>query len=149
MLPCRLSTETSDHFVVFDTIRSSICFQKPVADGWMKVCVCVCVCEFVCVCVCVCVCVSVCVCVRERERERESFHPLHFQAIDAVSDPKDHTPLDVFVLFILYSLPVRKKSTESIFSSKIKSGCFSDELMGQVFGVHAGVCSISLTSAFL
>ena len=33
----RLSAETSDHFVVFDTIRSSICFQKPVADGWTKV----------------------------------------------------------------------------------------------------------------
>lgn len=33
----RLSAETSDHFVVFDTIRSSICFKKPVADGWIKV----------------------------------------------------------------------------------------------------------------
>ena len=33
----RLAAETSDHFVVFDTIRSSICFQKPVADGWTKV----------------------------------------------------------------------------------------------------------------
>ena len=33
----RMSSETSDQFVVFDTIRSSICFQKAVAEGWIKV----------------------------------------------------------------------------------------------------------------
>ena len=36
-LTCRVSSEASDQFVVFDTIRSSLRFQKPVADGWMKV----------------------------------------------------------------------------------------------------------------
>ena len=33
----RMSSETSDQFVIFDTIRSSVCFQKAVADGWIKV----------------------------------------------------------------------------------------------------------------
>jgi len=27
----------SDQFVIFDTIRSSVCFQKAVAEGWIKV----------------------------------------------------------------------------------------------------------------
>ena len=35
--PCRVSAEASDRFVVFDAISSSVRFQKPVADGWMKV----------------------------------------------------------------------------------------------------------------
>jgi len=31
------STKSSDYFVVLDTIRTSISFQKGVADGWIKV----------------------------------------------------------------------------------------------------------------
>ena len=63
------------------------------------------------------------------------------QAIEAVSEPQDHNPLDVFVLFILYSLPARKKSIETMFTTKIKSGSFSEDIMDNVFGVHAGVSS--------
>ena len=62
-----------------------------------------------------------------------------------MTDPQDHNPLDVFVLFILYSLPARRKSIETIFSSKIKSGSFSEDIMDQVFGVHAGVSSCTST----
>lgn len=61
------------------------------------------------------------------------------QAIEAVSEPEDHNPLDVFVLFILYSLPVRRKSIETLFSSKLKSGSFTEDIMDRVFGAHAGV----------
>ncbi len=63
-----------------------------------------------------------------------------------MTEPQDHSPLDVFVLFILYSLPARRKSIETMFSTKIKSGSFSEDIMDKVFGVHAGVrsCLLSL-----
>ena len=31
------NTKSSDYFVVLDTIRTSISFQKGVAEGWIKV----------------------------------------------------------------------------------------------------------------
>ncbi len=37
LYPGRQSSKTSGYFIVLDTIRSSICFQRPVADGWIKV----------------------------------------------------------------------------------------------------------------
>ena len=77
------------------------------------------------------------------KREREGNDTVTFfflsQAIDAVSEPQDHNPMDVFVLFVLYSLPTRRKSIETMFANKIKSGSFSEDLMAKVFGVHAGV----------
>ena len=66
-----------------------------------------------------------------------------------MSEPQDHTPLDVFVIFILHSLPARKKHTETMFSTKIKSGCFSEELMAKVFGVHAGVSYMLLYAIYM
>lgn len=33
----REDSRSSDYFIVLDTIKSSICFQKAVADGWIKV----------------------------------------------------------------------------------------------------------------
>ena len=65
---------------------------------------------------------------------------IHFlQAIESVSDPQDHRVIDVFVLFILYSIGGRKKSVEALFTSKIRANCFSDDLLNTVFGSHARV----------
>lgn len=61
------------------------------------------------------------------------------QAIESVSDPQDHRVIDVFVLFILYSIGGRKKTVETLFMNKIRANCFSDDLMNTVFGSHARV----------
>lgn len=47
--------------------------------------------------------------------------------------------VDVFVLFILHSIPGRKKSVEALFSNKIRQFLFTEDLMANVFGSHAGV----------
>jgi len=61
------------------------------------------------------------------------------QAIDQVSEAADHRVVDVFVLFILHSIPGRKKAVESLFSRKIRHSLFTEDLMANVFGSHAGV----------
>ena len=61
--------QSGNEFMVFDSLRSLICFQTKVADGWIKVWiyivhnifVCVCVCLSVCL--CMCLYVHACVCV--------------------------------------------------------------------------------------
>lgn len=62
--PTTRSTRTiqgGNEFMVFDSLRSLICFQTKVADGWMKVCmhllcdVCMCICTYL-----VYVCMYVC-----------------------------------------------------------------------------------------
>ena len=76
---CTSGIQGGNEFMVFDTLRSMICFQTKVADGWMKVCmyvyVCMYICMYVCmyacmyvrmyVCMCVCmyVCMHACMCV--------------------------------------------------------------------------------------
>ena len=60
---CTRGVQSGNEFMVFDSLRSLICFQTKVADGWMKVLFCCVVCVCVCVCACVRACVCVCVCV--------------------------------------------------------------------------------------
>lgn len=69
-----------------------------------------------------------------------SHQPLcDLQAITAVSSPGDHRVIDVFVLFVLHSTATHKKNVEKIFSNKIRTGCFSSDLMNSTFGSHPGV----------
>lgn len=70
---------------------------------------------------------------------RPSSSPLLHQAIEQVSESADHRVVDVFVLFILHSIPGRKKSVETLFSNKIRHFLFTEDLMANVFGSHAGV----------
>ena len=51
---CTRGIQGGNEFMVFDTLRSIICFQTKVADGWMKVCM------YIYMWVCVCVCVHMC-----------------------------------------------------------------------------------------
>jgi Fanconi anemia group D2 protein len=94
----RLSAEVSDRFMVFDAISSSIRFQKPVADGWMK-------------------------------------------CIEAVAEQSEHRVIDLFVLFILHSLPARKKAVETLFATKVRTQLFTEELLAAAFGPHAKALS--------
>lgn len=117
---CRISTEASDQFMVFDTIRSSIRFQKPVADGWMKV--------------------------SEQMRSPctlNNFIPPSLQSIEAVSEASDHKVVDLFVLFILHSLPSRKKMIENLFAAKVRAQLITEELLAAAFGPHAKVLTNS------
>ena len=59
------------------------------------------------------------------------------QAIE--SEEGGHKVIDVYVLFILHSIGLRKKAVEALFSSKIKGGHFTKELMTTAFGAHATV----------
>ena len=56
-----------------------------------------------------------------------------------MSESADHRVVDVFVLFILHSIPGRKKSVEALFSNKIRHFLFTEDLMANVFRSHAGV----------
>ena len=42
--------------------------------------------------------------------------------------------IDIFVLFVLYSVTAHKKTVEKMFIGKIKAGSFSEDLMNSVFG---------------
>lgn len=54
--------------------------------------------------------------------------------------------IDVFVLFVLHSITAHRKAVEKMFASKIKAGCFSEDLMNSVFGSHPGVSWEVLTT---
>ena len=47
--------------------------------------------------------------------------------------------IDVFVLFVLYSISSHRKAVERLFVNKVRAGCFNEELMNMVFGSHPEV----------
>ncbi len=57
-----------------------------------------------------------------------------------MSKPEDHRVIDVFVLFVLYSISSHRKVVEKLFVTKVRSDCFNEELMNTVFGSHPEVC---------
>lgn len=116
-----MSSEASNQFMVFDTMRSSIRFKKPVADGWMKVSL------FV---------------FLPRPVTNISPSPPYPKSIEAVSEGADHKVVDVFVLFILCSLPSRKKAVENLFITKVRTHLFTEELLAAAFGPHAKVVCV-------
>ena len=62
------------------------------------------------------------------------------QAIESVGQAEDHKVIDLFVLFILYSIGSRRKAVEALFSRKIKAGLFSNHLLSDALEPpHAGV----------
>ena len=89
-------------------------------------CACVCVCVFN-VCVCVCVCVLHCI--------------LHLpsQTIESVTDAGGHKAVDMVVLLILHSISSRRKAVETLFTSKVRGGQFTEDLLSSVFKLSSGV----------
>ena len=59
-----------------------------------------------------------------------------------VSDASEHKVVDLFVLFILHSLPSRKKAVETLFAGKVRAQLFTEELLAAAFGPHAKVVSL-------
>ena len=117
-----MSSEASSQFVVFDTIRSSIRFLKPVADGWMKVS------ELKRLPLPLASILALC-----------SLSTSPPQSIEAVSEAPDHKVVDLFVLFILHSLPSRKKAVQTLFTAKVRAQLFTEDLLAAAFGPHAKV----------
>ena len=50
-----------------------------------------------------------------------------------------HKVVDILVLFILLTIPTRKKSIENIFIAKVKNKLFTEELLCEVFGIGSQV----------
>ena len=64
---------------------------------------------------------------------------LSLQSIEAVAEQSDHKVIDLFVLFVLHSLPSRKKAVETLFASKVRSKLLTEDLLMSAFGPHAKV----------
>ena len=47
--------------------------------------------------------------------------------------------VDILVLFILYSLPARKKAVVNLLVTKIKKKLFTEDLLGRVFSIGSSV----------
>ena len=58
-----------------------------------------------------------------------------YKAVQLVQDAKDHKVIDALVLFILYTIPTRRKAVENLFVAKIKSKHFTVEYLDVVFGI--------------
>lgn len=69
------------------------------------------------------------------------------KSIETVTEQCDHKVIDLFVLFILHSLPSRKKAVETLFISKVQKQLFTEELLAAAFGPHAKVYTIILDMA--
>ncbi|XP_077863629.1 Fanconi anemia group D2 protein-like, partial [Saccoglossus kowalevskii] len=61
------------------------------------------------------------------------------KAIEGVTTAADHKVIDIFVLLILYTTGNRKKTIESLFRNKIRSGHFTEELLRVTFNMHSQV----------
>ena len=57
-----------------------------------------------------------------------------------MSSAEEHRVIDVFVLFVLYSITAHKKAVEKIFCDKIRAGYLTDDLMNSVFDSNPLVC---------
>ena len=47
--------------------------------------------------------------------------------------------MDIFVLFVLFSIPSQRKIVEKLFVRKVRADCFNEELMNTAFGTHPEV----------
>ena len=98
-------------------------------DGCMYMYVCMYACMYmymevmyVCICVCVYVCMFVChsVC-------------LSVQVIDGVEEEEEHKFIDLYVLFVLHTIPSRKRCVCHMFLSKVKGGLFTSQFISTMF----------------
>ena len=102
---------------MLDTIRSSLVFKKEVADSWMKV----------------------------TSDTRSLFLISVSQAIEAVSVEDDHKVIDLYVLFVLYSVCSRRRAVRNLLIAKIKSGLFTSRLITEMFNCRIPVsCDVQM-----
>ena len=55
------------------------------------------------------------------------------QAIDAVRVEEDHQVIDLYVLFVLYTVWTRRKSVRQLLLSKVKAGLVTSRLVDALF----------------
>lgn len=55
------------------------------------------------------------------------------QAIDAVRVEEDHQVIDLYVLFVLYTVWTRRKNVRQLLLSKVKAGLFTNRLVDALF----------------
>lgn len=65
----------------------------------------------------------------------------HLQVIQDVYDVASVKPIDFLVLLILYdAVPSQRHPIESIIRNKIRTGIFTDGVLGKIFANHVDVC---------
>ena len=68
-----------------------------------------------------------------------------YQAIDAVSVEDDHKVIDLYVLFVLYSVCSRRKAVRNLLMAKVKSGLFTSRLITEMFNCRIPVSRVCST----
>ncbi|KAK6167722.1 hypothetical protein SNE40_021685 [Patella caerulea] len=58
------------------------------------------------------------------------------KAIEEIRNPNDQKTIDVCILFVIYSTN-RRKTVESLFRNKIRTGCFSEDLLHTTLNSHS------------
>ncbi|KAM6162731.1 Fanconi anemia group D2 protein [Erethizon dorsatum] len=75
--------------------------------------------------------------IKSAVRYEKSIPEAWVKAIETTVSRSDHSTLDVAMLFIIYSTnPHTKKYIERVLRSKIRSGCFDQQLLEATFCVH-------------
>jgi hypothetical protein len=58
------------------------------------------------------------------------------KVIESINDENSYNLLDLFVLFVLHNVPIRRKAITSLFVSKIKSNLIGEKLLDTLFDIH-------------
>lgn len=65
----------------------------------------------------------------------------NLQVVHDVYDVGSAKPIDLLVLLILYdTIPSQRHHIESIIRNKIRTGVFTDGVLGKIFANHVDVC---------
>ena len=68
------------------------------------------------------------------------FCPVPFQALDGITPPEVHHPLDLLLLLQLHdTAPARQRLVEAVLKKKVRSRVFTREVLQQTFTAHAQV----------
>eukprot|EP00731_Ephydatia_muelleri_P027407 Em0019g280a len=60
------------------------------------------------------------------------------KTIESVTDAGGHKAVDIVVLLILHTVSSRRKAVETLFTSKVRGGQFTEDLLSSVFKLSSG-----------
>ncbi|XP_028398344.1 Fanconi anemia group D2 protein-like isoform X2 [Dendronephthya gigantea] len=66
-------------------------------------------------------------------RFRKSIADGWLKTLDNVKNSSEHLVIDIFVALILYAVTSKRKLVESLLRNKIRSGCFTEDILGKAF----------------
>jgi Fanconi anemia group D2 protein len=61
------------------------------------------------------------------------------QTLDNVKNSSEHLVIDVFAVLILYAVTSKRKPVESLLRNKIRSGCFTEDVLSMAFKSYGQV----------